>query len=387
MTDITNIKEFNGLGNKVDPLNNHGYLKSGINVDVDDSKNIRRRNGFAAPISYTDITDSYTTKNGKHAYIVDNDSLIHVNTGITVTTGITDPVYWDDYNDSVFIYSNKIGLIENDKFTSLDHPEYKHPKISQTNGSQSAGYYQVACSYRDENGREGAISSPTVIQLSNNSALSITVDQVSDYEVVIYISPTNGKYLYKALVTTEDTIIWNGPQHLLVDPLNDNQLGTSSIPGNGSYIAYHKNKLYISEYLPSEGKTVIWFSKPYSYHLFNQSKDYIVILGKVNCILSVDKQLVIGAENAIYYYNEVLSQVANYGIPKGHPFGSDEDGNIFIWSHNGICKLNGFENLTNKIHKLPTSPEVFSAIIQQNGYGRFVNLLSDETAAENIFRS
>jgi len=387
-TNVVSINEFNGLGNKLDPLTNYGFLKSGINVDIDNSKNIRRRSGFAAPISYTDITSSYSTKNGKHAYIVDNGSVIHVNTGIVVTTGITDTVYWDDYNDSVFIYSNKIGLIENNTFTNLKHTQYQHAKVVRTNGTQPAGYYQVACAYIDENGREGGITSPVTILIEDNSALSISVDQIADHEVSIYISPVNGKYLYKVMTTTEDTVIWDGPQHLLASPLNDTQLGSSAIPSNGTYITYYKNILYVSEYLPTENKTVIWFSKPYSYHLFDRSKDYIVINDKVNCLINIEKQLVIGAENSIYYYNnKELKQVTNYGVPSGHPFGVDEHSNYFLYTYNGICKLNEFMNLTTKIHKLPTSPEVFSVVVNQNGYGRFVNLLSDKTDADNIFRS
>ena len=387
--DIIPIDKFIGLANKLDPLkNNPGALKSALNVDVDDSNNIRRRNGYVLSQSHTNITDSYSTKNRQEAYIVNDGELINLNTEISIGSDFGSDLLWDDHNGSVFIYGDKTGIIENNKFTNLNHPQCPHPQVKQVNGSQPAGYYQVACAYVDSNGREGGMVSPVAILLADDSALQITLDQIEGYGIVIYVSPVNGKYLYKWQTTDASSVVWNGPQHLLASPANDSQFGAMEIPHNGNCLSWHQSKLYIAEYIPSDGKTVIWFSKPYSYHLFDQSNDYIVINDKVNVLINIGDSLVIGTEKSIFYYsNGQLNQVANYGVPIGHPYDIDENGNYFMWTHKGICKLNQFENLTNKIHELPSSPSVFSAIIEQNGYGRFVNLLGDKTDAENIFRS
>jgi len=389
MSDIIPINTFIGLANKLDPLKHTpGALKSALNVDVDDSNNIRRRAGYVLDTSYTNITDSYSTKDRQNAYIIDDGDLVNVNTNIIIGSDFGSDLLWDDHNGSVFIHGDKTGLIENNKFIDLNHPQCPQAKVKRVNGSQPEGYYQVACSYIDSNGREGGMTSPIVILVDDNSALEIIVEQIEGYEVIIYISPVNGKYVYKWQKTNADSVVWDGPQYLLASRTNDSQFGALTIPStNIKAIAYHQTKLYICEYIPEDGKSIIWFSKSFSYHLYYKSHDYIVINDKVTCLIDIGDSLVIGTEKSIFYYNGQLQQVANYGIPIGHPYAIDENGNHFIWTHNGICKLNQFENLTNKIHELPSSPSVFSAIIEQNGYGRFVNLLGDKTDAENIFRS
>ena len=389
MKDASVVNKFIGLANKSDPLkHNPGALKTAINVDVDDSFNMRRRGGYILNISLTDITGSYSTKNRASAYVVDDGTLKNIGCNVDIESGFTGTYLWDDSNGSVFVYGDKKGLIENNKFTDLYHPICPSPKIKAINGSQPAGYYQVACAYKDSNGREGGIKSHPSIMLQDNQAINIEIEQITGYTVTVYISPVNGKYLYKAMETSSSNIVWDGPQHLLAAPANDRQLGSSSIPKNGNAIAYHQNQLFIADYIPEEGKSVVWFSKPFSYHWFNKSKDYFVINEKINNLIDIGNNLVITTDNAIYYYeNGKIQQAANYGAPSGKPYSISEDGVYLLYANKGICKLNGFENLTLENHELPTSPSVFSAIIKQNGYGRFVNLLSNKTDAENIFRS
>lgn len=389
LSPIEPIDKFIGLSNKIDPLSNvRGTLKSAVNVDIDDAFNIRRRTGYEEVIAYTDITDSYSNKDGSDAYVIDNGELKNIRYNVNIDSGFTGTFNWDDINGSVFIHGSKIGLIENNKFTDLNHPRGPSPKLKVVNGDQTAGYYQVACAYRDSNGREGGISSPIVIQAENNSAIEITVEQLPGYEVSIYVSPVNGKYVYQWQVTGAATSVWNGPQHLLANPAKDYQFGCFSIPDQATSIVWHKTRLYVCEYDYSANKSIIWFSKPSMYHLFDKSNDYIVINDKVNAMINIGSDIVITTDNAIFYYsNGQLNKVASYGSPTGHPYALDINGNYFLWSYNGICKLNEFENLTNKVHELPTSPSVFSAILNQNGYRRFVNLLGDKTDAANIFRS
>lgn len=92
-TNIIPIKEFIGLANKLDPLkHNPGALKSAINVDVDNSNNIRRRNGYVLDTSYSNITDSYSTKDRQDAYILNDGDLVNLNTGITINSSINKTV-------------------------------------------------------------------------------------------------------------------------------------------------------------------------------------------------------------------------------------------------------------------------------------------------------
>jgi len=382
------IDKFLGLENKHDPLKTPpGFLKNAINVDVDDFNNIRRRNGYIQDgVFIGNIIGSHELRNKSDSFIIKDNIFVRLSDSKEFITGITGNYIFDDFESTLFMYGNLKYILQNETVIKWGIPLCPQPKVSLTNGSQPEGIYQVAATYRDSIGREGGCSAPIAIDMTSSGALSIEIQQIEGYTVTLYISPPNGKYCYQWQNTKSNAVVWDDLINSLVSPLDNNQLGAYQPPDNCNTVAYYDSKIYLGEYLPKENKTVIWFSKPFSYHWFDKSKDYFIIEGKVLALISTVANLVICTNSAIYYYNvEGLNKITAYGIPSGTPFARTKDGEVYLYSNSGICKLNQFENLTESMYTFPDSTIVNSAIVEQNGYDRFVNLLDNSTPAYNIF--
>ncbi|RKZ95463.1 MAG: hypothetical protein DRQ40_03565 [Gammaproteobacteria bacterium] len=385
-----NVAEFKGLANKRDPLmQGPSYLSNAVNVDVDDTSSIRRRVGSALAFSFNHITASYSLRNKSDAYIIADENLILMSDqSVKISDMPTGHYVFDDFEDNVFVYGPRKIRLQSGKAVDWDIPVCPQPLVRVILGDQPAGIYQITAVYRNANGLEGSTSTPIVVQAGVNSALSIEVTQISNYTVTIYISPPNGKYMYQWMNTNIPNNVWNGSITGLVSPLNPDQLGTTTVPDNCQCIAYHQSKMYLSQFIPAENKTVVWFSKPFSYHLFDQAKDYFVVEGEIKALVDVTKAIVIGTATSIYYYVDgELDKVAYYGVPEGKSFDRNDDGKVWMYTNKGICLLNEFANLTEVVYNFPISAKVSSAVIEQDGFERMINLLSDSNPAPNTFGS
>lgn len=385
-----NVNEFKGLSNKRDPLvSGSSFLASAINVDIDDSNRVRRRQGTQLFLSFGKIQASYTLRNRSDAYIIADENLILMSDQSTKVEDMPDGNYvFDDFEDNVFVYGPKKLLLRSGRPVQWDMPICPQPAVEVLTGSIPGGIYQVTAVYRNALGLEGSTSTPLALQVPDNSALSVEVTHIPGYTVTIYISPPNGKYMYQWINTSADSNVWDGSVTLLASPLNADQIGTTSVPSDCKCIAYHQSKVYLSQYIPSENKTVVWFSKPFSYHLFDNVKDYFVVEGEVRALVDTLSALVVCTANSIYYYKDgSLSQVSHYGVPDGKTFDRNSDGKIWMYTSRGICNLNEFANLTEVVYNFPISSKVNSIIIEQDGFERMINLLGDIDPAPNTFRS
>jgi len=386
-----NITEFKGLSNKRDPLvSTPAYLKDCSNVDIDNSNIVRRRSGFSLFKNFTNIQASYTANDNNEAYIIADENLIKISDMSIISAGFTKSDYiFDDIERNLFIYDGSdLKLLSGNTVKSLNIPKCPQPAVSNISGSLPAGIYQVTAVYRNNNGLEGSASAPAVIELKPGEGISIQINQLQDHTVTIYISPPNGRYLYQWGNFSASSVIWDGPIVQLVSPIDKDNIGANSVPENCTTMQYHNTRLYFGEYLPNDNKTVIWFSLPFSYHLYRKNSDYLIIEGEVTNLVEVDGKLIITTHNAIYYYSDgIITRVAHYGAPKGSVTPSDQYGNTFLYSNYGICFLNEFANLTKEVYDFPNSFKVHSAIIRQNGFEKMINLLSDSSPAINTFRS
>lgn len=385
------INKFLGLANKKDPLKDKaGYLKNAINVDIDDLNNVRRRDGFVQTVAGANVTSSYNTKDKSEAFFIDSGVLKSVaNINMPMATGLGDGKYsWDNLGKTTFLYGEHQGIINNGEFIPWEVPMHPQPQVTKASGNNPPGRYLIACAYQDKYGREGGTNAPLVMELTETGSFEIHVTQIPNFTVTIYISPVNAKFLYEWINIEDNSVVFDGSMLGLVYNLPNDQIGVFPVPTGGETICAHESKVYVAEYQPKDDKTIIWFSKPFSFHWFDKVKDYLVIEGKVNAMVSTLTALVIGTESGIYYHSdERTQQVAYYGVPEGAPYAYTDDGFIFMYTNNGICRIDKFENLTENVYTFPISSEVNSAIVEQNGFERLINLLGDETPAKNTFRS
>ena len=385
------IKEFKGLSNKHDSLPTPSeYLNSATNIDIDDSGNLRRRKGFLEKTAYTKIAGAYSTRNKSEGYLIADANLLSISEDKLISSNIEGDNYiFDDFENNVFVYGEEKFYIQAGKKMDWVVLPCPQPKVEvQTNGNVPEGIYQITAAYRDSTGKEGGTAAPIALKVPEASVLTIEIQQIAGYTVTVYISPPNGRYMYELENTAEDYITFDENAARLVIPLDVSTIGATEVPNECQCMAYHQSRIYLSEYLPTDNKTVVWFSKPFSTHLFDRAKDYFVVEGEIKSLIDVMSSLVIATSDAIYYYKDAgIMQVANYGVPAGKQYSRNSDGKVFLYTNRGICLLNEFANLTETVYNFPISSEVSSAIIEHDGFEQMINLLSDSNPAQNAFRS
>lgn len=162
-------------------------------------------------------------------------------------------------------------------------------------------------------------------------------------------------------------------QNNLLDPL---PLGTT-------LIQHWRGRIYAAQYMPSEAQTVIWFSQPLGYHLFNLDTDFFILPGKVTMLAPTDAALIVGTDVAIHAYDaEKLATLAGYGVVPGQHW-ADDDKRILFWSTRGLCAALPFTNLTEKQVSVAPGVAAGGALIQQGGQRRYVVAIQQGGAAFN----
>lgn len=357
-----------------------GALTQADNVDVDDLGGLVIREGFVADIGATSITAAYATRDQNRLFWIDSGNLVEVmpdDTTITLKTGMpSGRVYWTEAGSQIFMSTGHI--IENE-VSDWRIPTCPQPNVSVISGDLPAGQYQIACTY--QSGREGGCSAPVVVDVADDSGLAITVPDLSPYDVNVYVSDLNGDVLYLA-----DTLMIGGVTVHNIDlsyPLDSIHHQTYPVPEGISRICFYEAKLWAAQF--QDGQTIIWYSKPFAWHLFDLYSDYLVIPGEVLMLEATPQGLVIGTSEEIYAYtkDEALVQLAEYGVVDGYPAAFRQDGNILIHTQRGTCAALPFKNLTE--HKISLTPgrDCATAIVEQNGLERFVALHDGQGQANN----
>jgi len=358
---------------------------SADNVDIDDTGEVQRREGYslAAPIS--SIQSAFATKDERRLFIVEGGSLKLISQDLSQTTLApvlpSAYIHWLEVADYVFMSTGQV-IDSNNQVLSWRIPNPNQLSVTVTTGQLSAGQYQLVCTYVDSDGREGGASIPFVIDCPVNSGLVITPTYINGYSVRIYSTDTNGTEYYLIGEYNQggaELSFTDG----LSEPLDSVQLTSYPAPENTDILAFYDSCLWVAEF--SNGQTVLWYSQPFWWNLFNLNNDHIIIPGKVNMLLGTPNGLLVGTDDEIYLYTveESLVRIAQYGVPSGVPYSTDDLGNVFIWTHQGLCKLFPFENMTERKLSVPTGDVCFVQVVEQLGLRKIVVLTDGNGTADN----
>ena len=233
-------------------------------------------------------------------------------------------------------------------------------------------------------GREGGCFAPVSVDVPEGSGLGISITSLSPYNVNIYVSDLNGDSLYLAGTVQAGGITVNNTANLSY-PLDEIHRQTFPLPDNIEQVAFYETKLWASEFLSEKNQSIIWYSKPFAWHLFDTYSDYIAIPGRVLMLEATPQGLVIGTDEEIYAWtvDSSLVQLAEYGVVGGYPAAFKQNGNILIHSQRGVCHALPFENLTQEKVSLDPGIDCFSYIVEQNGIERFVAINDGGGLANN----
>jgi hypothetical protein len=392
MGDTKKVSGFKGLNNVGDPVFlGLKWLTQADNVNLTEDGAVIRRDGYAKVFSGA-MTGAFSTYDFKRMYIVDGGDLKRIHTDLStavLATGLTAaPMCWAEVNDYVY-FSNgasKGVIAPDDAVMPWAWPQPATPDLNAVTGRLPAGTYQVCCTYLLPNGAETGAGDANQITVGEGASLQITnIPQVAGLQTQVYIAPADSAVFQLAFATTRTAESWNAsPETLGVDLVNQFY---DPAPEQAVIPAYWKGRMYLMQYLPAQDMTVIWYSLPLGFHLFNLNEDFMSIPGKGVLLAPTPDGLVIGTTTHIYSVDVdgKMTTHADYGCVPGHGWAVDVDdeNNIVFWTQRGICTALPFENQT--MRQISVAPGAFAAaaIVREDGRKRFVVALQHSGAAFN----
>lgn len=382
--------KFRGMNNVTDPLTlGMGWLAQAENIDITNLGKIRKRAGYTKQMD-GNLTGAYSTLDFTRMYVVD-DGYLKAMTSPTTALPLramtsADPMHFAEVNQRVFFNNgaDRGIILPDNSVIDWDWPVPDVPMISTVTGSLPAGLYRVCTTLVLPDGRETGNSDTAEIVLSDGQALQITgIPQVAGLVTRTYIAPADSTVFQLANADSPAAIVWNErPESLGVDLLTDN---LNPLPADATVIQVWKGRVYAAQYFEADNQTAIWFSQPLGFHLFDLSKDFILIPGRVTMLAPHDQALLIGSDDRIYAYTpDGLSTLAPYGAVPGWNW-SEDDGRILFWTARGLCSALPFTNLTDKSVSVAPGISAGGCVMHNKGQKRYVVALQRGGHAFNSY--
>ncbi len=346
------------------------------NINITDTGAISKREGYALSRAGS-FASAYSTSDFSRLYLVSGNS-IETFDG-TVIASILDAsaqMHWCEINDQVFFNNGTdSGIINRDnsvmdwRWTVPDAPT-----LAAVTGTLPAGTYQVLVTLTLDDGRETGASDTVSIEIAEGQALQITANGN------VYIAPANST-VFQLAGTYAGAFVWNSSSDYLGrDFLNDL---LDPFPLGVDVIQAWQGRIYACQYMPTQGQTVIWYSEPLGFHLFNLTANFIIVPGRVHMLAPHGAALVIGTGERVYAYDgQKLDQVADYGVVAGQHWALDGE-RILFWSTRGLCAFAPFQNLTEKQVSVAPGVRAGGCLVRQGGQVRYLSVIQSGGSAFN----
>lgn len=381
-TGVVNTRSRKDLGLK--------ELYDGTNVVISDTKKIVRRDGYSI-LRSGNVRSAYSC--GGKLYVVDGSTLYHM-ASVTdlrvLTTGLTGTDYhWDDINgDAFFANGVDAGICRGDAYLPwrLAVPAISGATVVSVGAGSSPAFnmgatyteatFRICATYETADGRETAPSEVVVLRASPLTNL-IRVEVLSNYAYTnVYVTSADGTAPQRVarqastVAGTTITLTFN-PARAGADLTHS---GTGSLPAGVTHACFNKGRCFAARYLPEARQTVVWFSKPLAFHLWDLANDYLLLPGELSLMLWNNKGVLLGTTQAIYQYSDEgeLEMLVDYGVVPGTAGDTDPEGMAYFWTERGICKAMPFENLTEKDISMPAGLRATASMVYHNGQQQFI---------------
>lgn len=377
------VAAFKGLNNVTAPVRlGMAWLTQADNINITDSGAIERRDGYTLAQAGA-FTGAYSTLDFSRMYVVVSGQIRDFPGTVLKMLTSTAPMYWTEINDQVYFNNGTdSGLIESDnevKAWAWDVPPV--PTLAAVTGNLDPGTYQVCFVANLPDGRTTDSGDAAEITLTEGQALQISNIPAN---TSVYIAPANSTVFQFANVPLGVAMVWNqSPDTLGMDLTLTGK--TNPLPAGVGVIQEWKGRIYAAQYLSTEDQSVIWFSQPLAFHLFDQSQDFFMVPGRVTMLAPTDTGLVIGTDKAIHAYDgQAIAQLADYGTVPGKAW--DTDGKrLLVWTTRGLCSSMPFQNLTERQVSVAPGVSVAGCIVESSGQKRFVAAIQQGGEAFNDY--
>lgn len=389
------VTRFKGLNSVQDPLSlGLDWQTQADNLNITSAGKLQRRTGFAATptLAGTAITAAYATRDQQRAYLIDS-GILKTADGVTLTTGLsTDPAFWAEANDLVFMANGTDALMIDAENAVLpwDWPAPPSPAVAAVTGSLAPGLYRACCTYILPDGRETGPSDQVELELTGGQALQVSgIKQVAGYRTRTYICPANSAVFGLANGTSATAFVWDfAPTSLGIELRTDN---CEPIPAGCDVIQHWQGRIWAALYDPASNTTAIFPSKALGFHLFDL-EEAIAVTGRVLMLAPTDAGLVIGTDQHVWarLTDGQLTKLAHYGVVPGTPWtfdltedGRDSDKTVLFWSLRGMCRALPFTNLTSSHLRVAPGIQAGAAVVALGGEKHFVACLHAGGSAFN----
>jgi len=359
-------------------------LYAGTNIVISDSKKVVRRPGYSVLYS-GDVRSAYSC--GGRLYLVDGSTLYHMASTSdlrVIATELTGTDYhWGDINGDAY-YTNGVdaGICRGDQWLPwrVEPPQITTIELVGAAGRPATAFnmgatytratFRVRATYETVDGRESAPSDElSVVGDPTTSLIRVTVP-LGHARTHVYATSADGNVFHHAGGAAATTFTFNPAQ----TKRTLDTVGTSGLPVGVTHITFVKGVCYAAQYLSSVNQTVIWYSLPLAFHLWNCARDYIMLPGELSLMLSNNEGLLLGTTQAIYQLSDdgALEELVDYGVVPGTAGDTDPDGTAYFWTERGICKAMPFENLTEKDVSMPAGTRATAQLVYNQGMQQFI---------------
>lgn len=382
------VKAFNGLNNVDDPLNlGLSWLVRADNINITAAGRMEKRQGYSKHLAaVVPPQGAYTTIDHQHGYYVDAGSLKTFD-GAVLRAGLTMAnMHWAEVNGQVF-FTNGIDsgtILPDNSVIPWSWPVPAAPTLRAVTGDLAPGLYRACCTYTLADGRETGPSEVSEFILADGQALQLTgIPQPGGAATNIYISSANSTVLQWAGSPTGSAMTWNASPDDLGAELQTKFM--RPLPDGCGPIQFWRGRAYAAQYMPAASQTVVWFSQPLGFHLFNLAEDFIVLPGQVHMLAPHDDGLLIGTSRAVHAYTgDALVDLADYGVVPGHHWAEDGTRTLF-WTKRGLCAALPFNNLTEGQVSVAPGLSAGGTVVHSGGQKRYVVALKQGGQAFNPY--
>ena len=295
------IEKFMGINN-VDPPQKckPGELQEAINCEIDDVGRIRRRDGFSSVFSGTPHS---LWADGDICLFREGENLRRLSTAWSATTirsGLlgTNRMNYLPLNGLIY-YSDEIvtGIYDGttDRTWGLTPPN--RPVLSATVGNLQEGTYHCVLTYVRNDGQESGTSGESSIALGANGGIIVTLPTSSDSTVkyvYVYLTTCNGETFYLARILANGTATVTYAGDTSEFSLKCPTMWLSPAPVC-QLIGFYRGRLYVAL------DSVLWYSLPYGYELFDLVTNYIQFDSRITILAPVHDGIWVGTQKKVAF--------------------------------------------------------------------------------------
>jgi len=398
------LDNFKGLNNVLSPDRTPpDYLKEALNVDIDKSGGIDKREGYTQK-----DTGNWTAlwSEDSRCFGVKDGQLVSVSEQYNVTelghlVG-TSPVSFAHVDGRThYVSDTTTGIIHDDGLAlstfGIDRPNPRPSLAVAPTGSLEQGTYQVALTYVDDRGLESGSGVASLINVGEGQGIEVESIAISNdprvTHVNIYCSTPNGEVLYfigrvvNGISSTTITSIRHG-----VLPLKSFNVFPAP---TGHIIRYAHSRLWIAQ-----GST-LWYSDPLSYEWFRFQEAFLPFPERIRAVMPTAGGMWIASDKLYYLAGQdpvkakltekepvkvvegtdrkiVGAYIFFENTPIGYKWLVTTDKGMYVCFNDGVTL-----NMTERNVVFPEADKGTGLFIQKEGINRYLSILQKRADTDN----